>query len=227
MRDAQFSSKAYGTHEYKEITIDGRVQFDLLQAIQRDHKLSSYSLNAVSAHFLGEQKEDVHHSIINDLQNGTAETRRRLAVYCLKVRMVPPGWAGSVLVTLCLNQAVELWNSIVRRRGRLLPQGAGDTMALCWAEQHQRSTSNLHLTCAEGLKHSLKCVRQSAWAALAHSALIVEPSSLCLPVVLFRMPCFRDGLKIAPVLPVLSHLQGATLHLRSAMLCRMPACPSC
>ena len=89
MRDAQFSSKATGTHEYKEITIDGRVQFDLLQAIQRDHKLSSYSLNAVSAHFLGEQKEDVHHSIINDLQNGTAETRRRLAVYCLKVWMVP------------------------------------------------------------------------------------------------------------------------------------------
>lgn len=54
MRDSQFSSKAYGTHEYKDITIEGRVQFDLLTAIQRDHKLSSYSLNSVSAHFLGE-----------------------------------------------------------------------------------------------------------------------------------------------------------------------------
>lgn len=32
MRDARFSSKAYGTHEYKEIMIEGRVQFDLLQA---------------------------------------------------------------------------------------------------------------------------------------------------------------------------------------------------
>ena len=32
MRDARFSSKAYGTHEYKEILIEGRVQFDLLQA---------------------------------------------------------------------------------------------------------------------------------------------------------------------------------------------------
>lgn len=88
MRDAQFSSKAYGTREYKEISIDGRIQFDLLVALQRDHKLSSYSLNAVSAHFLGEQKEDVHHSIISDLQNGNEETRRRLAVYCLKV--IPP-----------------------------------------------------------------------------------------------------------------------------------------
>jgi DNA polymerase delta subunit 1 len=68
MKDAKFSSKAYGTHEYKEITIEGRVQFDLMLAVQRDYKLSSYSLNAVSAHFLNEQKEDVHHSCISDLQ---------------------------------------------------------------------------------------------------------------------------------------------------------------
>lgn len=32
-----------------------------------------------------EQKEDVQHSIITDLFNGTPDTRRRLAVYCLKV----------------------------------------------------------------------------------------------------------------------------------------------
>ena len=89
MRDARFSSKAYGTHDYKEIAIDGRVQFDLLQAIQRDHKLSSYSLNSVSAHFLGEQKEDVHHSDISKLQDGNAESRRRLAVYCLKDAYLP------------------------------------------------------------------------------------------------------------------------------------------
>lgn len=89
IRDARFSSKAYGTHEYKEITIEGRVQFDTYQAIQRDHKLSSYSLNSVSAHFLGEQKEDVHHSEISKLQDGNAESRRRLAVYCLKDAYLP------------------------------------------------------------------------------------------------------------------------------------------
>eukprot|EP00899_Mesostigma_viride_P005512 jgi/Mesvir1/14962/Mv14630-RA.2 len=89
VRDTTFSSKAYGTRESKEITIEGRVQFDLLQAIQRDHKLSSYSLNAVSAHFLGEQKEDVHHSIISDLFNGNDSTRHRLAVYCLKDAYLP------------------------------------------------------------------------------------------------------------------------------------------
>ncbi|XP_020588039.1 DNA polymerase delta catalytic subunit [Phalaenopsis equestris] len=89
IRDTTFSSRQYGIRESKDITVEGRVQFDLLQAMQRDYKLSSYSLNSVSAHFLGEQKEDVHHSIISDLQNGNSETRRRLAVYCLKDAYLP------------------------------------------------------------------------------------------------------------------------------------------
>lgn len=89
VKDATFSSRQYGTRESKEVTVEGRVQFDLFQAMQRDYKLSSYSLNSVSAHFLGEQKEDVHHSIISDLQNGNPETRRRLAVYCLKDAYLP------------------------------------------------------------------------------------------------------------------------------------------
>ncbi|KAL2630232.1 hypothetical protein R1flu_014918 [Riccia fluitans] len=89
IRDATFSSRQYGQRDSKEVTIEGRVQFDVLQAVQRDYKLSSYSLNSVSAHFLGEQKEDVHHSIISDLQNGNPETRRRLAVYCLKDAYLP------------------------------------------------------------------------------------------------------------------------------------------
>lgn len=89
VKATKFSSRQLGTRESKEVAIEGRVQLDLLQAIQRDYKLSSYSLNSVSAHFLGEQKEDVHHSIITDLQNGSAETRRRLAVYCLKDAYLP------------------------------------------------------------------------------------------------------------------------------------------
>eukprot|EP01135_Chromosphaera_perkinsii_P002643 Nk52_evm11s226 gene=Nk52_evmTU11s226 len=89
MTTRTFSSKALGTRENKDISIDGRVQFDVFQILQRDHKLSSYTLNAVSAHFLGEQKEDVQHSIITDLQNGNEQTRRRLAVYCLKDAYLP------------------------------------------------------------------------------------------------------------------------------------------
>lgn len=89
VKDSVFSSKAYGTRESKNVNIDGRLQLDLLQFVQREYKLRSYTLNAVSAHFLGEQKEDVHHSIITSLQNGDSETRRRLAVYCLKDAYLP------------------------------------------------------------------------------------------------------------------------------------------
>ena len=58
-------------------------------AIVQNHKLRSYTLNAVSYHFLKEQKEDVHHSIISELQEGDSSSRRRLAVYCLKDALLP------------------------------------------------------------------------------------------------------------------------------------------
>ena len=68
--------------------MEGRLQLDLLQFMQREYKLRSYTLNSVCAQFLGEQKEEVHHSVITELQNGTPESRRRLAVYCLKVNIL-------------------------------------------------------------------------------------------------------------------------------------------
>jgi DNA polymerase delta subunit 1 len=86
LKETHFQSKAMGGRTFKELNMDGRLQFDLFTVIQRDYKLRSYTLNSVCAQFLGEQKEDVHFSIITELQNGTAESRRRLAVYCLKVR---------------------------------------------------------------------------------------------------------------------------------------------
>ncbi|GAA5857179.1 hypothetical protein JCM8547_009357 [Rhodosporidiobolus lusitaniae] len=89
VKETHFSSKAYGNRDSKETNMDGRLQLDILQVMQRDYKLRSYTLNSVCAHFLGEQKEDVHHSVITDLQNGNAESRRRLAVYCLKDAYLP------------------------------------------------------------------------------------------------------------------------------------------
>ena len=89
MRDTTFQSSAFGKRENVETTINGRVIFDVLPYMQRNHKLSSYSLNSVSAEFLGQQKEDVHHSIISDLQMGSDADRRRLAVYCLKDAFLP------------------------------------------------------------------------------------------------------------------------------------------
>lgn len=89
MKDTTFQSSAYGKRESVETTINGRVIFDMLPYMNRNHKLSSYTLNSVSAEFLGQQKEDVHHSIISDLQLGSDADRRRLAVYCLKDAYLP------------------------------------------------------------------------------------------------------------------------------------------
>ena len=41
-----------GKRENKVINIEGRVQLDLLLILVRDYKLRSYTLNAVSYHFL-------------------------------------------------------------------------------------------------------------------------------------------------------------------------------
>lgn len=86
---SSFSSKQLGARDTKTTNTNGRLQLDMLQLVQRDYQLRSYTLNAVCAHFLKEQKEDVHHSMITELYNGDSNSRRRLAVYCLKDAYLP------------------------------------------------------------------------------------------------------------------------------------------
>eukprot|EP01104_Vermistella_antarctica_P006744 TRINITY_DN17448_c0_g1_i1.p1 TRINITY_DN17448_c0_g1~~TRINITY_DN17448_c0_g1_i1.p1 ORF type:complete len:1124 (+),score=279.27 TRINITY_DN17448_c0_g1_i1:349-3372(+) len=105
LKTTKFSSKAYGTKESFDVEMAGRVRFDMMSVIQRDYKLSSYSLNSVSAHFLGQQKEDVAHGIITDLWNGTDDDRRRLAVYCLKDAYLPQRLMGKLM---CLYNYIEM-----------------------------------------------------------------------------------------------------------------------
>ncbi|KAJ1460963.1 DNA polymerase family B-domain-containing protein [Pelagophyceae sp. CCMP2097] len=112
MRDTTFQSAAFGKRENVETTVDGRVMFDLFPYMCRNHKLSSYSLNSVCAEFLGQQKEDVHHSIIAELQGGSDADRRRLAVYCLK---------DSQLVIRLMNKLAVLINYIEMARVTHVP----------------------------------------------------------------------------------------------------------
>lgn len=88
-KETSFSSKQMGNRDSKATNTNGRIQMDLLQVIQRDHHLRSYTLNSVCSEFLGEQKEDVHHTMITELYNSDANSRRRLAVYCLKDAYLP------------------------------------------------------------------------------------------------------------------------------------------
>ncbi|EXF75235.1 DNA polymerase family B [Colletotrichum fioriniae PJ7] len=88
-KETNFSSKQMGNRDSKATNTNGRLQLDLLQLVQRDHHLRSYTLNSVCSQFLGEQKEDVHYTMITELFNGTPESRRRLALYCLKDAYLP------------------------------------------------------------------------------------------------------------------------------------------
>lgn len=89
VRDMTFSSKQMGSSAFKEVDMDGRLIFDLYQIIKREYKLRSYTLNSISVHFLGEQKEDVPYYEIKKLQNGDRDTRKRIASYCLKDTYLP------------------------------------------------------------------------------------------------------------------------------------------
>ncbi|KAG9393357.1 DNA polymerase delta catalitic subunit POLD1 [Carpediemonas membranifera] len=88
-KDQTFTSKQTGQRDSHWTEMPGRVQFDMMQYVQLNFKLRSYSLNAVSLHFLKEQKEDVHHSQIAKLQELGEDGRRRLAIYCLKDALLP------------------------------------------------------------------------------------------------------------------------------------------
>eukprot|EP00924_Labyrinthula_sp_SR-Ha-C_P003945 maker-scaffold_3-snap-gene-9.49-mRNA-1 protein AED:0.01 eAED:0.01 QI:0/0/0/1/1/1/3/0/1065 len=89
IKQSTFTSSAYGTRDNSECIVPGRIVMDMISYMYRNHKLSSYSLNSVSSEILNETKEDVHHSIISKLQDGTSSDRHRLAVYCLKDAYLP------------------------------------------------------------------------------------------------------------------------------------------
>lgn len=72
------SQTKVGRRTFKTVNFEGRLPYDMYVVMKRDFKLRSYTLNNVSKEILGEQKEDVHYTIITDLQNGDETTRRRL-----------------------------------------------------------------------------------------------------------------------------------------------------
>ncbi|KAJ7621862.1 ribonuclease H-like domain-containing protein [Mycena polygramma] len=78
------------TRTWEDIPLPGRLQLDLMHYIRREEPSAfALSLNAVSKLFLRERKEEVHFTAISGLQTGSADTRRLLAVYCLKDAYLP------------------------------------------------------------------------------------------------------------------------------------------
>ncbi|KAJ7274216.1 ribonuclease H-like domain-containing protein [Mycena rebaudengoi] len=73
----------------------GRLQLDINQYVAEGYARlgrpfkSKSALDVISREFLNLKKEDLDYTTINSLQDGDGETRRRLAVYCMKDTYLP------------------------------------------------------------------------------------------------------------------------------------------
>lgn len=59
--EINWSSSAYGKQEYRFLIPYGRTNVDLMLEIERNYRLTSYSLNNVSKEFLGDSKDDINY----------------------------------------------------------------------------------------------------------------------------------------------------------------------
>ena len=91
VREAFFQSAQTGKRKRNMVRVAGRLVLDVFVYLSSDssYRLDSYSLNSVSAHFLGDQKVDLPFTQITPLWNQDAEGRKTLGVYCLKDALLP------------------------------------------------------------------------------------------------------------------------------------------
>ena len=86
----RLASNALGSNDLKMVPMLGRYVFDMFQDIKREHKLESYSLNAVSAHFLKDQKIDMPvKEMFVRFREGDATKLGEVAEYCIKDTELP------------------------------------------------------------------------------------------------------------------------------------------
>jgi DNA polymerase elongation subunit (family B) len=105
----QSGSKQTGSFVSNEVTILGRVVMDMFSVIRRARpNLKRFTLNAVSKSLLGEQKEDVPPHMIAKLQDGTAATRHRLGVYCVRDSVLPLRLMDKLMLLIQLIEQARL-----------------------------------------------------------------------------------------------------------------------
>jgi DNA polymerase elongation subunit (family B) len=90
LKEAHFSSSAYGTSNYKRLSIPGRINFDLLIYIQREYKENSYKLDSIAEKYLGQKKNDMTPQQMFDFfASGDPEKIKILAMYCIQDTLLP------------------------------------------------------------------------------------------------------------------------------------------
>jgi len=79
IKQVKWSSGAYGEQNYDYPDAQGRIHIDVMKEVQREYRLSSYALNAVSDHFLGRRKDDITPRQLFMLYKGSVELKGKIA----------------------------------------------------------------------------------------------------------------------------------------------------
>ena len=84
------SSSALGDNILKLLPMSGRFVFDMFHEVKKGYKLDSYSLNAVSKQYLGDQKIDMPaKEMFAIFRSGDPDKLRDVAEYCIKDTLLP------------------------------------------------------------------------------------------------------------------------------------------
>lgn len=114
-------SKQMGVLRVSKIGCFGRIIFDMYGYMFHNYKLRSYSLNAVSDHFLNERKEDVDYAQIKPLFEGSSADRMRLVIYCIKDALLPLRLMANtkaIVKTISLSRVCHVPTEYILQRGQ-------------------------------------------------------------------------------------------------------------
>lgn len=102
-----YCSAQTGKQQRNKIRLPGAISFDMIVWMRTTYNnLDSYKLNNVAQKFLdGQGKEDMSHTEITPLFNGTSADRKRLGVYCVQDARLPISLMYKIYA---LHAAVEL-----------------------------------------------------------------------------------------------------------------------
>lgn len=120
-REYEMNSGAFGQNKFFTLGTPGVQQIDMLQWMRREHKLSSFSLDAVSRHFLGSQKLDLPAAeIFRKFLEGDADDRADIARYAVRDTELPL----QLMAKLCVwENLAEMANAVNVPMDYLLNRG--------------------------------------------------------------------------------------------------------
>ena len=125
IRETEFFSAQMGKQRRVKVTIAGRAVLDMLMAIRNNqsYRLEKYTLDAVSAYFLGDHKKDVHFTQITPMWHKDSASRRELGEYCLHDAKLPIDLMqklDALTQTIEMARAVGVSFDYVMQRGQMI-----------------------------------------------------------------------------------------------------------